>query len=130
MSAPEEKQSVAETPPKRGPAKDRDGLYKRKLSGIWYHTIVVNGHRRFLSTRTRNYSEARRIRAEVTKLASENKLPSDRGRGLFSKVFTEFLEERQTDPRLSAGTKRVARERSKPLIRFFGARRTSSIDAH
>jgi hypothetical protein len=57
------------------PRRDNDGLHKRR--GIWYYSLEVGGPRRFFSTKTRNYTEARKIRAGAIKaLESANALGS------------------------------------------------------
>src|SRR5262249_19255105 len=50
--------------------RDNDGLHKRR--GIWYYALNIDGERRFFSAKTRNYQEARRVRAEAIKAQLEN----------------------------------------------------------
>jgi hypothetical protein len=55
--------------------RDNDGLHKRR--GIWYYCLTINGQRRFFSTSTHNYQEARKVRANAMKAQLENRLPTD-----------------------------------------------------
>lgn len=73
--------------------RDNDGLHKRR--GIWYYCLVVNGERRFFSTKTRNYQDARRKRADAIKAQQENRLPTDYAKLPFEKLVALVLEDRK-----------------------------------
>ena len=64
--------------------RDNDGLHKRR--GIWYYALNVDGERRFFSAKTRNYQEARRVRAEAIKAQLENRLPTDKAKWRFEQL--------------------------------------------
>ena len=66
------KQSTDE-PQKR---KDNDGLHKRR--GIWYYCLMIEGQRKFFSTRTSNYQQARKLRQKALQDHEAGRLPNDR----------------------------------------------------
>lgn len=107
------------------PHRDADGLHKRR--GIWYFTLNVDGQRRFFSTKTRKFQEARNVRANAIKAQLENRLPTDLSKLAFEKLLAQVLEDRK--PHLAEGTIRIENERSTPLLKHFGGRRVSEIDA-
>ena len=111
--------------PKTDERRDNDGLHKRR--GIWYYCLNVNGERRFFSTKTHNYQEARRARAEAVKAQLENRLPTDAAKQRFETLLAQVLEDRK--PHLAENTIRLERERSGPLLKHFAGRRVSEIDA-
>ncbi|MBV9762110.1 MAG: site-specific integrase [Acidobacteriaceae bacterium] len=104
--------------------RDNDGLHKRR--GIWYYSLEVGGRRRFFSTKTRNYQEARKVRAEAIKAHQEHRLPTDFAKLPFEKLLLLVLEDRKLH--LSDNTIRLERERSVPLLRHFTGRRVCEID--
>jgi integrase len=104
--------------------RDNDGLHKRR--GIWYYCLDINGQRRFFSTKTRNYQQARQVRAAAIKAQLENRLPTDLSKWNFEKLAAKVLEDRK--PHLAEGTIRLERERSGPLLKYFTGRRVSEID--
>ena len=110
-----------ESPPRR----DSDGLHRRR--GVWYYTLNVKGTRRFFSTRTHNYQQARKIRSDAEKLQAEGKLPGDLSKEKFELALREVLDGRK--PHLAENTIRLERERSVPLLRHFSGRRVSQIGA-
>ena len=95
--------------------------------GIWYYCLTINGERRFFSTKTRNYQEARRARANASKAQLENRLPTDAAKARFETLLAQVLEDRK--PHLAENTIRLERERSVPLLKHFSGRRVSEIDA-
>jgi integrase len=108
-------------PPAR---RDNDGLHKRR--GIWYYSLAVLGRRRFFSTKTRNYTEARRKRADAIKAQQENRLPTDFAKFPFEKLLPHVLQDRKLH--LAENSIRIERERSVPLLRHFSSRRICEID--
>ena len=105
--------------------RDNDGLHKRR--GIWYYCLTIEGERRFFSTKTRNWQEARKIRAAATKAQLENRLPTDLAKWPFEKLLPQVLEDRK--PHLAENTIRLEREQSGPLMKHFAGRRVSEIDS-
>lgn len=116
------KQQSSDTPER---ARDADGLHKRR--GVWYYCLTVNGQRKFFSTRSRNFQEARKIRADAAKKQLDGKLPGDRAKQKFEILLPEILEARK--PRIAENTIRLEKERSGPLLRYFSGRRVLEIDA-
>ncbi|HXS98713.1 MAG TPA: tyrosine-type recombinase/integrase [Candidatus Limnocylindrales bacterium] len=105
--------------------RDNDGLHRRR--GIWYFCLTIDGERRFFSTKTRKWNEARTVRANAVKAQLENRLPSDSSKWRFETLLARVLEDRK--PHLSENTIRLERERSGPLLKHFSGRRVSEIDA-
>lgn len=114
--------SNTDEPPER---RDNDGLHKRR--GIWYYALTIRGRRRFFSTKTRNYQEARRARAQASKAQLENRLPTDAAKQRFETLLAQVLEDRK--PQLAENTIRLEKERSGPLLKHFSGRRVAEIDA-
>lgn len=112
---------VNESSPKR---QDNDGLHKRRST--WYYALKIAGVRRFFSTKTNNYQEARKVRAEAIKAQLDNRIPTDLAKLPFEKLLAKVTSERK--PHLSENTIRIERERSVPLLKHFSGRRVSSID--
>lgn len=108
----------------KAPAHDRDGLHRRR--GVWYFALNVRGRRKFFSTRTSNYQEARQVRAAMVKRQLEGTLPSDRAKQKFETALPEVLESRKA--RLSEGTIEIERARARPLLRYFAGWRVEQID--
>jgi integrase len=109
-------------PPER---RDNDGLHKRR--GIWYYALTIRGRRRFFSTKTKNYQEARSTRAQAIKTQLENRLPTDASKQRFEILLAQILEDRK--PQLAENTIRLEKERSGPLLKHFSGRRVCEIDA-
>jgi integrase len=105
-------------------SRDNDGLHKRR--GIWYYTLDVAGKRRFFSTKTRNYTEARKVRAAAIKAQQENRLPSDLAKWPFEKLLSQVRTDRT--PYLAENSIRIEKERSKPLLEAFSGKRVCAID--
>jgi hypothetical protein len=110
--------------PSEPQTRDNDGLHKRRR--IWYYSLDINGKRRFFSTKTRNYQEARKIRAEAIRAQLDNRLPTDQAKWRFEQLAAQVLEDRK--PHLADGTIRLDKERSAPLLKHFSGRRVSEID--
>jgi integrase len=111
------------TPSESPKTRDTDGLHKRR--GVWHYALTIDGERRFFSTKTRAYQEARKIRAEAIKAQLENKLPTDAAKLRFEILLAKVIEDRT--PSLSENTVRIERERSGPLLKYFKGRRVSEI---
>jgi hypothetical protein len=105
--------------------RDNDGLHKRR--GFWYYCLTIGGRRRFFSTKTRNYQDARKIRSNAIKAQLENRLPTDAAKQRFETLLAQVLEDRK--PHLAENSIRLERERSVPLLKHFSGRRVSEIDA-
>lgn len=117
---------ISEAPPSQPkPTRDNDGLHKRR--GIWYYSLHVGGKRRFFTTGTRNYQEARRKRAEAIKAQQDNRLPTDHAKWRFETLLEQVMEDRK--PHLSESSVRIDKERSVPLLRVFRGKRVCEIDA-
>jgi site-specific recombinase XerD len=117
LEKPREKKERAES------RRDNDGLHRRR--GVWYYTLNINGRRRFFSTKTENYQEARTKRSDAIQAQKENRLPNDLAKLPFETLLTQVLEARR--PHLADGTVRIERERSRPLLKFFTGQRVSKI---
>jgi len=96
--------------------RDNDGLHRRR--GVWYYCLTIAGARRFFSTRTSNYKEARKVRADAIKQQLENRLPTDLAKLLFEKLLVQVREDRQ--PHLAEKTIQLEKERSGPLLKYDG----------
>jgi integrase len=105
-------------------SRDNDGLHKRR--GIWYYSLEVAGRRRFFTTKTRNYTEARKKRAEAIKAQLENRLPSDLAKLPFERLLAQVKEDRKLH--IAENTQRIEEERSGPLLKAFRGRRVCEID--
>ena len=78
---------ASDQPPK---ARDYDGLHRRR--SIWYYTLNVNGARRFFSTKTHNYQEARKIRAKAEEDQKAWRSPNDLAKAPFETVLQHVLQ--------------------------------------
>lgn len=105
--------------------RDNDGLHRRRW--IWYYSLVIDGERRFFSTRTRNYQEARTIRARAIQQHVEGKQPNDYAKWLFEKLLPKVLEDRKLH--LAETSRRLEHDLSSPLLKYFSGRRICEIDA-
>jgi hypothetical protein len=72
---------------------DNDGLHKRR--GVWHYRLRVDGRWRELSTRTRNYQEARKVRQAMVEAERTGRLPTDLARAPFNKVAEDWLAMRK-----------------------------------
>jgi integrase len=104
----------------------QDGLHKRR--GIWCYRLRVDGKLKELSTRTRNYQEARKVRQEAIEAQRNGQLPTDLAKAPFNKVAEEWLAGRK----LTVGPMTWAsdRQKSKPLLRAFAGRRLEELTAN
>jgi len=105
--------------------RDNDGLHKRR--GVWYYCLTINRQRRFFSTKTKNWHEARKVRSNAIKAQLENRLPTDASKQHFETLLAQVLEDRK--PHLAENTIRLEKERSGPLLKHFSGRRVAEIDA-
>src|ERR1700676_438954 len=99
--------------------RDSDGLHKRR--GYWYYSLTINGRRRFFSTRTKIYQQARKLRQQALQQQEEGKLPSDLSKQPFERLSADWLEDRESI--VATQTVRIDRERLKPLLATFRGRR-------
>jgi hypothetical protein len=104
--------------------RDNDGLHRRR--GVWYYCLTIAGARRFFSTHSSNYQEARKVRADAIKQQLENRIPSDLAKLPFEKLLLQVREDRK--PYLAENTIQLEKERSGPLLKYFSGRRVSTID--
>jgi integrase len=110
-----------EQPPKSNePARDRDGLHRRR--GIWEFSLRIEGKRKSFSTGTRNFQEARKIRAEMVKAQLDHKLPNDKAKWPFPKLLEHVLEDRRSRAGLAENTVKLEAARGRVLAKFFDCR--------
>jgi integrase len=116
-------------PEKKAPTpqatRDTDGLHRRR--GIWYYTLNISGQRRFFSTKTKNYQQARKLRAEAEEAQKAGRLPNDLSKWLFEDLLAHVREQRKLH--LAENTIRLEKERSVQLLKHFSGIRVSRIDA-
>jgi len=110
----------SDKPPER---RDSDGLHQRR--GVWYYSLTINSRRRFFSTRTKNYQDARRIRSTAEAEHEKGLTPGDLAKWPFETLLARVAEDRT--PHLSEGTRRLERERGSALLKCFTGRRVSAI---
>ena len=103
--------------------RDTDGLHKRR--GIWHYKLKVAGRWKEISTGTRNYLEARKLRQQALQDQAEGRLPTDMDKWPFEKAATTWLAGREK--MVAPQTHRIDRERLVPLLRVFGGKRLSAI---
>jgi hypothetical protein len=97
--------------------RDNDGLHRRR--GIWEYALTINGQRRSFSAGTRNYKEARKIRANAIKAQLENRVPTDAAKQRFETLLAQVLADRA--PHLAENSIRIEKERSGPLLSISAA---------
>jgi integrase len=105
------------------PARDKDGLHKRR--GIWHYKLKIGGKWKEVSTKTRIYKDAQKVRREALQAQDEGRLPTDFGKLVFEKACEQWLEERKA--LVAPKTHRIDRERSVALRAFFGGKRLVDI---
>jgi integrase len=105
---------------------DNDGLHKRR--GVWHYKLRVDGRWRELSTRTRNYQEARKVRQAAVEAERTGRLPTDLARCPFNKVAEDWLAMRKAT--VAAKTYASDRGRLKPLLKAFGNRPLEELVAN
>ncbi len=108
------------------PTAPQDGLHRRR--GWWHFKARVNGVKREISTRTKSYQEARKIRSEWMEAERKGQLPTDLARCPFNKVAEDWLAGRK----LTVAPKTYSSDsgRLKPLLRAFGGRRLEELVAN
>jgi integrase len=102
---------------------DKDGLHKRR--GIWHYKLKIAGKWKEFSTRQRNFQEARKVYRDAQHAQDENRLPTDMSKWPFEKALQSWRTER--DMAVARNTRRIDRERSKPLLAVFGGTRLCEI---
>lgn len=103
--------------------RDRDGLHKRR--GIWHYKLKIAGKWKEISTHTKSYQEARRLRQQAVQDQEAGRLPTDMAKWPFEKAATNWLAGRE--PLISAKSFRTERERLVPLLRAFSGRKLTDI---
>jgi integrase len=111
------------TPIKPG-KRDNDGLHRRR--GIWHYKLRIAGTWREFSAHTTNYQEARKVRQKAIQAQQEGHLPTDKAKWSFEKAAAEWVSMREGE-QLAENTKRIERERLKPLREAFSGRRLDTI---
>jgi integrase len=97
-------------------AKDRDGLYRRRQ--YWHYELNIEGKKRSFTTGTKDYNQAKKIRAEAVRNLQHGKPPNDSGRKHFESAAAEYINHREAT--VSAGTVRLEKERLRSLKRILG----------
>ena len=102
-------------------------LYKRK--NTWWTDFSVNGQRYRASLDTTDWRAAQQQEKKLIAQAGAGKV-SQPGRALARLAFSVAIERYLTLrlPRLARKTIQTERERSKPLVAYFGAKTVQSID--
>lgn len=106
---------MKEVTPGSRKAKDRDGLYRRRE--YWRYELIIEGKKRSFTTGTKQYREAKKIRATAIRDLEQGQLVNDSGRKRFDVAAEDYLKHRAVT--VSAGTLRLEKERVKPLKREF-----------
>lgn len=102
-----------------------DGLYKKR--GIWYFRVKDwTGKLHAISTRTRNYNEARKIQAERTKLAEEGQ-PIEVSRARFRDVAEAWEKRKKLE--VSSGTSKVYSRVVRTACKYLGDIPMGAINA-
>jgi len=94
-------------------SRDRDGLHKRR--GVWHYKLKIEGKWREFSTHETSYQEARKVQQN----ALTKRVPSDKAKWPFDRAAAEWLKAREGE-QLAENTRRIERERLKPLLGAFG----------
>lgn len=105
--------------------RDRDGLYKRR--DYWHYELVIDGKKRSFTTGTKDYSQAKKIRAAAVRELEQGKLPVESGRKRFEEAAAEYIKHREATA--AVGTVRLEKERLGPLKRGIGNRALKEITA-
>lgn len=103
---------------------DKDGLHKRR--GIWHYKLKIAGTWREISARTRNYQAARKARQNAIQAQQQGRSPTAKAKWSFDKAAGEWLKMRDGE-QLAENTKRIEKERLKPLHEAFSGRRLETI---
>ena len=104
-------------------AKDRDGLYKRR--GYWHYELSVDGKKRSFSTRTKDYKEAKKLRAKAISALENGIRPNVLAKRKFAEITEKYISDRT--PVVATGTLRMEKERMKPLVRLLGGKSLKEI---
>ena len=104
--------------------RDNDGLHKRR--GIWHYKLKIAGRWKELSTQTRSYQEARKVRQQALQDQEAGRLPTDKAKWPFEKAASEWLRTRDGE-QLAENTKRIEQERVRPLTICFAGRKLSDF---
>src|SRR5579863_2996582 len=96
--------------------KDRDGLYKRR--DYWHYELLVDGRKRSFTTGTKDYNEAKKIRAKAVCALQQGIAPNDSGRKRFESAASGYIQHRGAT--VSPGTVRLEKERLRPLDKAVG----------
>jgi integrase len=115
---------VAQAQAASKPARDKDGLHKRR--GYWYYSLKINGHRRFFGTGTKAYRAAKAIFQLAQREYEEGRLPSTKAKLTLNKAADNWMERRTLDGK-AENTIRTDRERLQPVRKYFGQRRLLDI---
>jgi len=103
-----------------------DGLHRR--GKIWHFCWKTpQGRRREISTHTRDFREAQRVRARRRAQLQQADFPSQDERLHFSEAARQWIEHANLSPR--PNTARFRRSKVKILVNFFGAMRLREITA-
>ncbi len=109
--------------PQAVPARDKDGLHKRR--GIWHYKLKIAGKWKECSTKSTNYQKARKIRHEALEAQAKGQLPTDYAKLLFEKASEAWLTERKA--MVAPKTHRIDKERLAALKVEFSGRRLCDI---
>jgi hypothetical protein len=61
----------------------------------WYSLSAINGQRKFFSTKSRNYQEARKLRATAEEEQKAGRLPNELSKWLFEDLLAHVREQRK-----------------------------------
>ncbi len=113
-------------PQQRGsPRRDRDGLHKRRE--IWHYKLKINGKWREISTRSKNYQEAKQMRMKALQEQAEGRLPTGAAKAKLEQVAPGWLANRK---QIAAHqTWRLDKGSLKRLLSYFGHQRLCDITA-
>jgi integrase len=118
-------EALPEIKPSSTATRDSDGLHKRR--SYWYYCLTINGQRRFFSSGTTNYQQARKIRNEAVQQQDAGRLPTDLAKWPFERLAAEWLAGREGI--VAPKTLQTDRERLRPLLDAFRGRRACAIAA-
>jgi integrase len=107
-------------------------IYKHPKSGVYFADVTVDKIRHRASLGTKKWQDALRLHKEFEGRVISGKQPGTAGKGSFAdcsfpKAVEEYIHERLG--RVSERTSQIDRERSKPLLEFFGDKALRRIGA-
>ena len=105
--------------------RDRDGLHKRR--GIWHYKLKIDGCWREISTRTRNYRDAKKVRQKALEDQEKGRLPTDSAKARLEAIVEDWLRYRKQ--RVAHATWALGKAVLRPILRAFGRRRLCDITA-